>query len=513
MISPLIRNPFGEVSCEDEVEVLRDKYQDFYYDQSVFNSRALETDTYLIVGRRGTGKTSLAKYFGFQTELRNAQCIDVNEPDAYDDIFRKVSALSSYSSGIEASRIRRLWDYLIWSLMFLHYRNRDRAIAAACLVVDQQEGPARIIRDILKHLLSKFIGDSKGTVADEIEGFLSSKTFEAAKDRLLAITKNEPLLVAIDTLEKYDVNDDLLMTTTSALIESASGFNVQYSSRGVHVKAFVSTEIFPHIKESVISNTTKYIKNPVYLHWRPKDLIRLICWRFSRHLERSNYISVRTRDINWDDFNGVLEKMWYPYFGVELKNARGLAEKTFPYVLRHTQMRPRQLVLLCNAIARKALKEKVFPDFKKLSIADEVKEAEQILADEVVNSYSKIYPKVAQIIDALRTSPMTFEGSYLDKQAKTTAFAWEGNYSPANFRKLVAELGIVGRVRSFDEGTGIISADFEYTISDRLALRSTDECVIHPMFYSKLQTKKNRDIIVYPFPDHPDYNHLQDKQL
>jgi polynucleotide 5'-kinase involved in rRNA processing len=60
------RFPFGEESCEHEFKVLQDEYKRFYYNQSRFNTEALEEDVYLIVGRRGSGKTSLTKYFGFQ---------------------------------------------------------------------------------------------------------------------------------------------------------------------------------------------------------------------------------------------------------------------------------------------------------------------------------------------------------------------------------------------------------------------------------------------------------------
>jgi hypothetical protein len=71
----------------------------------------------------------------------------------------------------------------------------------------------------------------------------------------------------------------------------------------------------------------------------------------------------------------------------------------------------------------------------------------------------------------------------------------------------VAELGIVGKVRKKSEEAGIIEADFEYAMQDRLVITNEDECVIHPMFYSKLQVVKN-GYVVYPFPDHEDYENL-----
>jgi hypothetical protein len=135
--------------------------------------------------------------------------------------------------------------------------------------------------------------------------------------------------------------------------------------------------------------------------------------------------------------------------------------------------------------------------------------SETLLADEVLNSYDLIYPNAAEIITALTNAPTIFEGKYLDQVAKKTSSRWpSGNYTASGFRRLVAELGIVGRVRKQDEKTGIIAADFEYNMHDRLTLNSDDLCVIHPMFYYKLQVRKDEHWMIYPFPDHEDYDEM-----
>ena len=66
-------------------------------------------------------------------------------------------------------------------------------------------------------------------------------------------------------------------------------------------------------------------------------------------------------------------------------------------------------------------------------------------------------------------------------------------------------MGIVGRVRRFDRSSGVVEADFEYGSHQRLGLQVTDDCVIHPMFYRKLNVAKDQPLTVMPFPDHPDY--------
>jgi hypothetical protein len=212
---------------------------------------------------------------------------------------------------------------------------------------------------------------------------------------------------------------------------------------------------------------------------------------------------------DWEDHSEVADRMWTPFFGETITNVRGFEERTFPYILRHTQLRPRQLIVLCNAIAKRALQEGTFPHFTAAQICEGVKQGERELAKEVLNSYATVYPDIGHIVEALSASPVMFPGKELDKRAPFTASAWrEKKYSALRFTQLVAELGIVGRVRRYDPRSGFVEADFEYAMEDRLPLLTDSQCVIHPMFFAKLHTKVEPAVRVYPFPDHPHFHEL-----
>lgn len=504
-IDPGFQYPFGEESCEHELEVLRDKYPEYFYEESRFNQEALDADVYLIVGRRGSGKTSLTKYFNFQKRYRNARSVDVDEPEIYQSILQKIENSAYLSPDLATNDVRKIWEYLIWSIIFNEYADLDATVRNAAVVSGKKMRPARIISEIVNGLLTKYI-DSNGRVMGELSEALTSPVFNAAKEKVVEFTRREPIIIAIDTFERYDRRNAAMMTVTASLIQCANSFNIAYANRGIHIKAFVSDEIFPYIKESAIPNTTKFIRHPLYLRWRPKDLIRLISWRFYRYMTEHNP-RLQPNEVDWEDFDDILDKMWYPFFGDKITNLRGREEPSFPYILRHTQMRPRQLVIICNTIARETIRSSKFPNFNNIQINRAIAECEYDLADEVLNSYDLIYPKVSDIAMALTNAPMIFKGSYLDQVAKKTSDVWAEGYSLSSFRRLVAELGIVGKVRGKSEEAGIVEADFEYAMHDRLIISNDDECVIHPMFYSKLQVAKN-GFIVYPFPDHEDYKDM-----
>jgi energy-coupling factor transporter ATP-binding protein EcfA2 len=499
--------PFGEVSCEQELEVLQEHYYEYFYDQSPFNEEVLDPEIYLIVGRRGSGKTSLTKYFGFQKVIKNCHSVDVDEPVIYNNILHRIEKRQYQSTDLAVNEVRNIWEYLIWSLIFNQYCELDSAIKRASLLFSNAGKPSQFFQEVVKGLINKYVGDD-GVINDELARVIHGTIFTSAKEKVIEFSRKEPVIVAVDTFERYDRENTAMMIVTASLIQFASDMNISYARKGIYIKIFVSSEIFPYVKESVISNTIKYIRDPLYLLWRPKDLIRLVSWRLHKHLTATGH-SFAFKDIDWENFDEVRNKMWYPFFGKTIQNMRGMSEESFPYILRHIQMRPRQLVLLCKGIAQIATKEGKFPFFKDISIPKSMAKSETLLADEVLNSYGLIYPNAAEIITALTAAPTIFEGKYLDQVAKKTSSRWpSGNYTASGFRRLVAELGIVGRVRKQDEKTGIIAADFEYNMHDRLTLNSDDLCAIHPMFYYKLQVRKDEHWIIYPFPDHEDYEEM-----
>ncbi|MEM9819057.1 MAG: hypothetical protein AAF827_22020 [Cyanobacteria bacterium P01_D01_bin.6] len=496
--------PFGAPDCESDLEILGESlYSEYYFDSVHFNRNPLDPFVYLISGRRGAGKTALAKFFSFQQTLEHAADIDVDEPAAFHEVISQVIEPSDLNRDLQIPQLVKIWEYVIWSAIFYKLKQQDIRIQAMCQF-SEEGGLSCVIRSLLQAVINRYV-DSNGSLYDDLEGIFRSAAFEEAKKAVLEISEQKPLFISVDTLEKYSIHDEKLMMSVAALVEFAAVFCRRYAPKGLYIKVFIMDEMFPYLMEEYISNTLKYVKNEVYLHWKPKDLMKIICWRLFRYLRLKSLTQSGTALINWKDHRDIKEQVWKKYFGEVIDDYAEIQEKTFPFILRHTHLRPRQLIVLCNAIAEQALMFDEFPKISSRSIVAGVEAAGEILAQEIFNAYSAVYPNAARIADALSGIPPIFKGKELDKRAHRTASQWSDEYSPYRFRQFVAELGIVGRVRQSDRSQTMIEADFEYFQTGRLILADDDLCAIHPMFYRKLNVRMTEKVCVYPFPDHQDY--------
>jgi hypothetical protein len=447
------------------------------------------------VGRRGSGKTALAQYFSFQDTLPDPIYISADNPTVYREVLSKVAGESQFYRDVAVPRLARIWELTIWRLIAAELE----LIGGGSYQHGTRDSSFKIKR-ILNWIRSVLIEEVSD--ADEaISRLLDEDEVKQVKLDARRAAKDRPIITVLDTLEQYDLSDPNLINAVAALIQCAEDFNQDNAEYGIHVKVLMSGEIFPHLEESVLENPGKSIRDTVFLLWRPKDLLRLIAWRFHRYLSENDLLKPESKGrIDWNSYQNVLEKMWNPYFGAFVTNRRGIREASFPYVLRHTQMRPRQMIQLCNSIAHHATKayEGRFPTMSERDITRGVESAEERLATEIMNSFSSIYPNIAGILEALQGIPMHFSGKELDKRAHHSAGEWPaGMYSQSAFRKLVAELGIVGRVKSKSEFA--INAEFEYSVPRRLALVQSDDCVIHPLYYKKFDVQLNEPIRVIPF--------------
>lgn len=512
---PIIQ-PFGLNDSAKEAKSL----PQLYLKETEFNSKALSAMVSLIIGRRGTGKTALAQYLKFgQTDYEIY--VGIDEPQIFSRTLELVASKMHGETILSVvDDLASIWELSFWTALMselsaskgLPEGEYSKPIVKYLKhhnVVVYPGKASKVIKCILRDL-SKLLSDKAATVIDliyRVEEILNSGTFEEAKWALLKyFDRDAKAVIVIDTLEQYNVREESMQQAIGAMLHAVNRFSQGNVHRNLQIKCLLPAEIVPYLVESSVPNVGKSFEFPLYLHWRPKDLLRLICWRYLYYIRR-NFPKIYTSvpDVDWDDFDDVKAKVWKRFFPALVTNALEMAEDSFQYIVRHTQLRPRQIIWICNYIAQESHEKRHFPNFTEGDVRRGVRKVEEQLASEILNSFMKVYPEVRSILSCMRGCKNILDGRHLDELAARSKKAWPISmpYDRNLFWQIVSELGLVGAVVNKTERYW--EAEFEYTMQDRLILNEQDECVIHPLFYKTFRIKVSRERVVYPVgPDRMD---------
>src|SRR5215467_14836991 len=177
--------PFGEADCESELKVMgSSEYSKYYFDHTRFNREALSPKVFLIIGRRGAGKTALSQFFSFQQLMPNVTTIEVDEPAAFQQLMSRMAESAASTREVAIPRLVKIWEFVIWSTIFWQFRERDARISAVVPSTHQTDQVSAFIRQVLMTLVSNFLNDN--TLADEeLEDFMSSQRIQRAKKAVL----------------------------------------------------------------------------------------------------------------------------------------------------------------------------------------------------------------------------------------------------------------------------------------------------------------------------------------
>src|ERR1700733_2957783 len=142
------RNPFGIAACEDEVKTLGSKYHSWFFSEVPFSKESLNTDVYLIRGRRGSGKTALTQYFGFQNRMP-ATALTLPEGKLSREFLLELTHWRADPRAESIDNLRKAWELIVWSILFINYKhvNTDllRASNTVCAGDDRVEDIAGFI--------------------------------------------------------------------------------------------------------------------------------------------------------------------------------------------------------------------------------------------------------------------------------------------------------------------------------------------------------------------------------
>lgn len=481
----------------------------------------------LLVGRRGSGKTAFLRMV-YSSPEKYQIIAELKSHAAFDNVVREIQSLSKGVVFVE--NVSRIWNTLFWSLLFKEMLVWSRKQDLETKALDPvrayctNRGILSIESnyDIIRHLIGLMkVEDEK--LLNPVQGdTLPYQEFEEARDamsRFMAANKLRGM-VLLDTVERFHLDEGSMGHAIRGLLRAQGRFHTPGSP--VEARVCIPSELY--FKFSDLSTAPlKDFEHQLTLHWHARELLRLAA---ERH---RTYLGIRFGSILPDDVKTLLDidlkdkngpkSYWNVVFPPSITNKFGLDEDTVPYILRHTQLLPRQLIILLNSIFRENQRAGgTLYHVKPEAVVGGISKKENDLCTDIFTAYESIYPEARIICEScMRFLLLRFkEGDLLRVFNKN-----KGNFTTIQdfhqFRRMLIEIGAVGRVSS--ETERYVEGVFEYTVPNRLIMGLSDQYCIHPLFSQVFnaiekgtENKESSGLMraIYPYGSDPDTNEYRE---
>lgn len=481
------------------------------------------TECTCVFGRRGTGKSALMRML--RHEIRDPD----NFPDSPyrfcwlldgDESYKSMSTLCRSIAtpfSIPEDELRyffsKVWSWIIGTSAMIGCIHADpQRLPITCEYLDsigqlqirkrlspRRETVARFACSVLEKQLEARC-DTRALNGTLVE--LNSISFKEAWNELREFLDSEgTCLVMIDSIDEYNVKDPISRSSLSGLLKAVH--ETYADNPRVRVKAAVPSELYPHVTDW---HSGKSASHHLFVMWTFKDLVCFLSKRLLRMIRDGGIVPSGQLDWSFDDLSTYEKARGFAYlfFPPKIETRHGLESDTLAYIIKHTQKRPRQLLIVANEIATRCLNGGSLRVLSSKEIRDGVHRVSGALAADALENYQIIYhnaPALARQMFVRKRNVFRF--SEFDKLAKDiTRLRRSNNLTVLDCERLFIEAGIMGRVRRSRETDHVrfLEVEFEYQVKGTIGFNSEDLVAIHPMFYDAYGTLVERGTAIFPTP-------------
>ena len=515
--------PFlGEENATDEWAQERKPVETFLHTSSYETFK--RDDCLYLFGRRGTGKTAMIHMLQYEVRAgriphyKYAEIID--EEDAYHELsinVRRTDPLSQLPQDDLVYLLTKKWVWILnLSAMVAvvkaeykeHKADKDLSTIAKYLqnqnLLDFSTNP---IKRLSKIITEEFEAVDNATIKAatafvKIINRLYAPDYEQAQKALVQFLKKSKsgCLVMVDSIQLYNLQDDIAEAVVTALIEATLRIYSIREANHILVKVAFPSELHPHFSPL---NKEKTERKNVFILWRYRDLVSLLAKRYWQMIHKNSNPDDYTR---LNDFH-TARNFIYQHFPKQVTSTSNVKFDTLAYVIRHTQKKPRQVIVLFNTVL--TLAEYLGASLSKITpelIVEGVHARLDMLVTGELNMYEQICPKAEQLVKrALTGARSHFDHSTLDVLLKeVNQIIGTAGLDKEDVKRLLLECGVIGiwaeRHNLSNPKKTLLVALFEYQVKGTLTLTSRSQCVVHPMFYQELQIDVDTDTFTYPMP-------------
>lgn len=444
----------------------------------------------IVVGRRGSGKTSYLKKLGLGKSA--SLFIELRTEKTFNLILGSINDLILDSIAVEAIAV--VWDGILWNCLFWLMNRTGRPRIGRPQILEHlrrlEIADCHSLDEVMTMFsknMQRISKETSGFALDRIADILRGNQYENLKAIASSdlASKGEIALVVLDSLDEYPVPAKRFKKALAGLLKCAGEFNSVV--RNYEVRLCLPSEIYWEFREKISTNPQKDFSNQLIVRWQVNELLIALCRRFMIYLHlwhsrafellRENPLETR-RDA--DSFLGVL-------FPSHIKNMQGRHERTDQYILRHTQLLPRQMLLIMSEILRintvnDTFEPGVTPFISEAAICAGIRDSEDTIVDEIFSAFRDRYGDLAKdaCMSLLPSLPRVFANEDFNRAVASFSKENGRNIPAARLRRMLLEIGAVGKL---DQPDSIYTRGrFEYTMTSRLAVGAEERLCVHPLF-------------------------------
>jgi hypothetical protein len=513
--------PLGPIQTPPDIDL-----QEF---KAIFDSdnqiwKSVDSQPAVVIGRKGSGKTAFLR--GLTLRHPNSIMVFLGSNNVFRTSLNIMQRLSWQRRLVFVEDIADVWRRMFWILIGVEMlRTSSKSFAA------YKSGPIRSyleqfnidLEDEYEAIFRKIIGAVEHNLANDIPlvaafdgpaatfGFSgrSKVTFKVYREFVERIFERNPkpntakyALILIDNMEEIDFTIENLPDAVASLLKAVSEFRKPKFNYGCSL--CVPSEMFHQMLE-ISSNPSKDFEHNILLQWRAGDILKIATSRIAKYLFlfEPAFFKERLDGLDLSHRDGV-QKFWKAVFPVDITNGFGIREPALTYLMRHTQLLPRNFLQILKEILKmnRDLGEPRFA-VSEQALLEGLRRAEVLLSQETFTGYKQIYRPLAEVCTkSLNRLPVLFKYGELHHVFNESGKAASG-YDFAEFRKMLIEAGVIGKVINKTEK--YVIALFEYTLPNRLNVTEQDELCVHPIFSGIFRAKRSEGILpIYPYGSDPD---------
>jgi hypothetical protein len=488
------RQPFGPIATPKAVD------EDFFcaiFDKSNRLYQAIKARPTLIIGRRGAGKTAFLGAHNFNERYSFSITLDPDE-----EFPRMMRRIEQRLPGVIPEEVSLLWTSLLWGTVFNELVQRyEKKFPGPCLILSKYLDAAGIRRGmslyaVMKALLNAVLklNAKLQVIADAVDELaVEGINFDQARKTAIELMKAQELraIILIDSLEQFPLHEERMRNAMGGLLKAVGSFN--QPGLPCEVRCCLPSELYPRLL-TLSSNVQKDFQSNIVLQWSARELLHLAGLRYRRFV-RLYGDDRRASEIEAIDLNSDrgMRSIWRLLAPEKITNRLGQEEYTIPYIMRHTQLLPRQLLLYLNEIGSNCFDRNTGEfRFSEEGIIKGVRSVEHMVCEGIFNGYLQVFPDAPRLCEVLLPNfGVAFTIGEFQKQFRRLQGRLPDIGDHDEALKILIQIGAVGVVA--DETASYINGTFEYTIPSRLNYGTQDRFCIHPVFLEEYRIAQNVD--------------------